>query len=474
MIIPGYPESHYFSRPLQAGLGYISEALLKAGISNIIADMRFNYSRRQLLNKIASYAPDLIGVSMMTFKYSHSYFILEEIKRCFPNIPIVAGGPHLSTMREEVLKQCSAIDYGIVLEGEQTIIELCQGKNLEDIKGLIYRCQDGKIAYTGDRQFIKTLDDLPFPTYRQFSLNLYERFIPIISSRGCPYSCIYCPVHLAIGRRYRYRSPENIALEIEFWYRKGFRRFGFADDNFTLLPERVYQLCDEIEKRRLTGLNLSCSNGIRADRVSKDLLKRMKQVGFRELAFGVEAGNDKVLKRLNKSESIATIKKSIGDACDLGYEVTLFFLLGSPGETWSDIQDSISLATSFPVVDVKFYNLIPFPNTELYRWVKANNLLLREATEYLNDASHFVNQPIFQTAELSYRQRRAAWLYANKAVKRHCRQNKARSVQKKIEDSLGIKGHLGAGLAKLWCTDVVQNHLLSLKMVRRFKERLTA
>lgn len=473
LLIPGYPESHYFSRPLQAGLGYISESLKRADIENVVVDMRFNPGQRHLLKEVRRFRPDLIGVSMMTFKYLYTYELLDVLKNECPRIDIVAGGPHPSTLRNDVLRECRSIDYGAVLEGEATIIELCRGLPLDEIKGLIYR-KDGEIVFSGEREFVKNLDGIPFPRYNNLNLNRYENFIPIISSRGCPYKCIYCPVSLAIGKKYRFRSPENIVAEIKYWYGKGYRRFGFADDNFTLIPKRVFRLCRLIEEENLTGLKLSCSNGIRADRVDYVLLKRMRDVGFSEIAFGVEAGNNRVLRNLKKSESIESIRESIDKACELGYEVTLFFLLGSPGETFDDIQDSIALAKSFPVVNAVFYNLIPFPNTELSRWVDENGLFARDKSSYLNDASHFLNEPIFETPELPLERRKEALATANAAVKEHCRKNKESSVRKKLERSFGINGIPGYYLARLWCADPVQNRLLTLRVMRRLKEKLTA
>lgn len=471
MLIPDYPDSHYFERPLQAGIGYISEILLHHGIENIAVDMRFNHSVKSLNNKITAFKPDLIGVSMMTFKYLHTYNFLWQIKQTFPDIPIVVGGAHLSTLREKVLEECEAVDFGIVLEGEETILELCEGIEPDKIKGLIYR-EDGKAIYTGDRPFLKDLDSIPFPRYSRFDLQNYDNFIPVVSSRGCPYKCSYCPVQLAIGKHFRFRSAKNIVEEIEFWYRKGCRSFGFADDNFTLRPERVSQFCDEIEIRRFNGIRLSCSNGIRADRVNREILARMKEVGFYQLSFGVEAGNDTILRNLHKGEKIDTIKKAISDACDLGYEVGLFFLLGSPGESWKDVQDSIDLALSYPVTYAPFYNLIPFPNTELFRWVEERGYFLIKPEVYLNEASHFINEPVFETPELPYEERKKAWEYANKIVGKHCKDNKRKFVKSKFNQKLKFPDFLNEICSHLWCTNFVQNRFLQSKTIRNVRDKI--
>lgn len=474
LFIPDYPGSHYKDLPLQAGLGYISEILTRNGIENNVLDMRLGYGVNDLREKISNYHPELIGVSMMTFKYLHTYTVINKIKEAFTLIPIVAGGPHISTLRQRVLRECRGIDFAVVMEGEETIVELCRGKEPSKIEGLIYRNNNGEPIFNSDREFIKDLNAISFPNYNNFELVEYEKFIPIVSSRGCPYNCIYCPVQVAIGKKYRVRSADNVVNEIEFWHKRSFKRLGFTDDNFTLYSDRVYEICDEIERRRLTGLKLSCSNGIRADRVDKKLLARMKEVGFYEVAFGVEAGNNKVLERLHKSEKIDVIRRAIADACELGYEVTLFFLLGSPGETWSDIEDSVNLALSYPIVSAPFYNLIPFPNTELFRWIEKNGLFLKSPEEYLDNVSHFVNEPVFETPELPYAERKKAWKYANKIVGEHCKKNKRRAVMAKLGRSFRIKGLPAKLISYSWCSDLVQNKFLAYKIVRRIKEKLLA
>ena len=420
LIKPYYYGSHYDNRFMPAGLAYISEALSKANIQNKIIDMGLGYRHNELIKELEEFEPDLIGLSIMSFGYKNTYRMIESIKESYPSVPIVVGGPHLSTLRENVLEECEAIDFGITLEGEETIVELCRGdKPLSEIKGLLYRNDSGDIIYPGDRDFISNLDQNGFPTYSKVELDKYPRFVNVVTSRGCPYQCIYCPVHLAIGRKFRARNSKSVVDEIRYWYEKGYREFGIADDNFTLIRERVWDICDEIEKQGLTGLKISCGNGLRTDKVDRKLLAKMKEVGFHYIAFGVEGGNNKVLDTLCKGEKIENIEQAIKDACDLGYKVTLFFLLGSPGETRADIEDSLRLATKYPVYDVRFYNLIPFPNTKLYEWVINNNYFRKDPIKFISEASHWVNDPIFETPELSISERKKLFKWANNKVKWH-------------------------------------------------------
>ncbi|ODS34595.1 MAG: Fe-S oxidoreductase [Candidatus Scalindua rubra] len=266
LVKPNYP-GHY-KGVIYAGIGYIAEILEQNGISYKMIDMEFGYKMKQVLQHIKLNDISLVGVSMMTFKFKDTYQIITAIKSAYPEIKTVVGGPHVSTMREEVLQVCNAIDYGVIYEGEMTMLELCQGKPQEEIKGLIYRNGE-EIIYTGDRVLESNLDGFPFPKYRKFELDKYSGAIPLVSSRGCPYNCIYCHVKNVMGRDVRLRSVTNFVDEIEYWCLRGRKRQGIADDNFTFYRNHVIEICEEISSRNLTGLNLILGNGVRADRVDR-------------------------------------------------------------------------------------------------------------------------------------------------------------------------------------------------------------
>lgn len=460
LIQPPYAQSHYtYTMRPPAGLGYIAEALKRNDIEYEILDMGLNHDFRDMKKKIDAFEPDIVGVSMMTSRYKNTYTIIKKIKEISPNVSIVVGGPHVSTIREKALLEVEEIDYGVVLEGEETLLELCEGKSVSEIKGLIYR--DGKeVVYNGDRPFIKDLDSVNFPAYDKFEIDRYAvREICIVSSRGCPYNCIYCPVKSTIGKKFRMRSAKSVADELEYWYKRGYKRFDFVDDNFTLIKERVYEICNEIEKRGLNGLKLHCGNGIRADKVDRDILKRMKHVGFDYIAFGVEAGNNKILNNIKKGESIEAIENSIKTSCELGFDVTLFFLVGSPGETWNDIMDSVNLALKYPVSDVRFYNIMPFPNTELYNWLEENDYFVKEPGEYLNSGSAWVNDPVFITPQLSYEERKRA-LNFTKSIEIKVKKNH-------LARRLKMYGIFGRLFSEFYFTKIVYGNVQSNKLLNK-------
>ncbi len=466
LVTPPYKGSRVRS-VFCAGLGYIAQTLEDEGLEYEVLNLSAGGTFADFQKMMVEFRPDLIGLSVMTYRYKDTYAFIADIKKFYPSIPVLAGGPHISLFREQVLRDCPALDFGAVMGGERTIVELCRGDDPQMVPGLLFRL-GAHIRYSGDRPWEENLDDIPFPKYHKFDLdksfNKEINALPVVSSRGCPFACIYCPVKCSVGTRFRARSPENIIAEIRYWYDRGYRRFSFADDNFTLIRQRVQDLCGLIKQNGMTGLLLSCDNGIRADRVDRELLGQMREAGFYRIAFGVEAGNDKVLKNLNKSEDIATIKERIREACDLDYEVDLFFLVGSPGETMEDLEDSFRIAMDYPVGAAYFYNIIPFPGTALFEWIKKHGRFLIEPEEYLNFYPILDNIPVFETPDLPYRARKKALSKAFAVSRKtQCRTWKKR---------LARLGPLAGPAAFVYTSRLMQDVILRVPVLRAGVYRL--
>lgn len=446
------------------GLGYLAEILLENNICCDVLDMLLGYSLKNLKAKVDTFRPDLLGISLFSNKYKVSYKLIESIKRYWPSMKIVVGGAHVSCLREKVLEECRAIDFGVVLEGEEALLELCRGESLEEIKNLIYRQKD-KIISNEVRDFIDDLDSIPFPTYGKFEVNKYVEEKSLVSSRGCPYGCIFCAVGTTIGKKVRLRSPKNVVDEIEYWYKKGYRQFSFQDDNLTLYGERVVKICEEIDSRGLKDLFLRCA-GARADKVDILVLTRMKEVGFKTIAFGVEAGNNRLLRVLKKGETIEQIEHSIKNSCDLGYDVYLSFLVGSPTETLSDIEDSTRIALKYPVFHVDFFNIIPYPGTELHRYLSESHCLLKGPEDYLNNDSPHSREPVFETPELSYEERREILLYLKKVEREVFKRRLILLFKRK-----GLPGLVIRTLSHILSKDRVRKQLLSNIKIRKLADK---
>lgn len=467
LIQPDYPGSYYSDYLiLPMGLGYVAEALRQAKIQYLVMDMGFGYKQSFLFKGISNFEPHIIGVSMMSSKYKYHYKLIKALKEAFPGIPIVVGGSHVATFKKRVLFECSGIDYGLVGEGEEAIVELCKSRDLTQVKGLLYR-SNSDVLYTGDRERRLDLDIIPFPTYEGFEVEKYDNVgMHLFSSRGCPYGCIYCPIKSVIGNQWVSRSSGNVVDEIEYWYNRGYRIFDFRDDAFNIDRKRVFEICDEIERRNM-AIELNASYGLRADRADRDLLNKMREAGFKRIAFGVEAGNNKILSNIKKGETVEEIEMAIKNACELNYEVVLFFIIGSPGETEKDIEDSFCLLNKYPVTEAFFYNLTPFPDTELYDWVEKNGYFALPPSEYLNGNMHWSNTPAFFTPELSVKQRKLIYKRGLKIS------NKLRRAYKFLcyRDGFRKVAVLGNLLAYFLSRNIAQYLLKNSKILKKFSSK---
>jgi anaerobic magnesium-protoporphyrin IX monomethyl ester cyclase len=444
------PSSSYLgaARP-PTGLGYLSQALQEKGIDHQVIDMRVRDSLSRLRDRIKSFNPDLVGVSLVSYEYKRSYELIRQIRLFAPGAAIVGGGPHVSLLREAVFDQCPELDLTIAHEGELSITQLCHGSvPITQVPGLLFRENGGVRA--GPSQVVRNdLDDVSFPRYELFELKDYARERALITSRGCPYRCIFCANSLT-AKKFRARSAANVADELEYWYARGIRQFNIDDDTFSQRRDRVFQICDEIEGRGMKDLFIRCANGLRADRVDRQLLLRMKEVGVREVAFGADGGNDRVLLEIvHKGERLQVIEQAVKDAIDLGMRVKLFLIVGYPGELPSDVEDSIALATRYPVTWVQLNNPIPYPGTELYEWVKKHNCFLVPPELYLNRVTEVDNTPVFETLELP-RDVRKSYLTRCRIIERDTKRHAVERMFRKLPILGALAGWLFATSFGQW------------------------
>ncbi|MBN2121063.1 MAG: radical SAM protein [Candidatus Omnitrophica bacterium] len=411
--IPKSPNQYGYPTYPHIGIGYLSEYLEENGIQVEVLDLRLDYTFKDVKKKISEFHPDLVGVTIMSYYHSLAYDLVNYLKQS--GCSVVVGGPHVSTIKKQVLYECSA-DYAIKHEAELAMLQLCKGDKFNEIKGLMYR-EDDKVIENEDRPPSSDLDNIPFPKYEKFQLKKYSsRRMPIITSRGCPFHCNYCPVTVTMGRNFRPRGAENVLQELEYWHDKGYRDFAIQDDCLTFDKKRIYQFCDLLGKSH-RKYNIMCGNGIRADLADEDILRTMFRSGFTEIAFGVESATPQVLKNVKKGETIEKIENMIKISCEIGYNVILYFIVGLPGETKESLKNSINLACKYPISVAHFYNPIPFPGTEMFDWVTRNNFFIGNSKNYLNRIAHWENEPIFETPDFTLDERRNA-LIETKAVTR--------------------------------------------------------
>lgn len=401
------------------GVAYLVAMLRQNNIRFKIIDMCLGYTYLQVLNVIEQHRPNLICITCFSYAHDIAYKLIEEIRnaRFSFNLPIVIGGPHSSAIRSKILEETRA-DFAVVGEGEHAIIELInelRGPNpcFEKVKGLIWN-QNSHIVENKERPYCtqEELDGLPFPAYYDFEIDRYtchdDKRLPIITSRGCPYQCDYCSVRLSMGNCFRARSPENVVNEIEYWYEKGWNKFDFNDDTFTLDMNRAARICELIKERGL-GIRFYLYNGIRANRVDKDLLKLMKEAGCRFLAYGCESGNNSVLRVIKKGLQVEDVINAVNMTKEIGINQAVNFIIGHPTETYEKAMESIKLAKELNCDFVNFYNLIPYPNTDLFNWIESGNARFLYPVEvYLNKLCYRDLTPVFETDEFLAKDRTRA------------------------------------------------------------------
>lgn len=461
LVNPAYSRSFFSIPALPAGLGYLAQSLKANNIEYQILDMSLGYTYKDLEKRISQFQPQLLAISSMSYMLADTYQAIARLKQRFAGLKVVIGGPHASSVQEKILEECSMLDFAVVFEGESSLVELCQGLAFSEIKGLIYR-DDSRVKFCGLREFVSDLDSLEFPRYQGFELKRYGYGIGIVGSRGCPYRCIYCSCNV-IGKKIRFRSPSSIVDEIDYWYRQGYREFGFQEDNPSFDKARMLEICTRLQRKAFKDLRLMCGNGVRADRVDRGLLIEMKKAGFKRLAFGIESASNKVLKAIKKGTTVEAMDRAICEASRLGFFIDLLFLVGSPEETPRDVEASITLALKYPVQYVDFFNLVPMPGSELFNWVQEKGYFLRRPEEYLNARFHPARstKPIFQTPEFPARQRRQMLFKTQRIT--------ALVKRKALEQKFPQTGIFGKALFWLYCTKPInrlENLLLRRQVLR--------
>ena len=378
-----YNRSSFRFPPL--GVGYIAAGLRNAGYVVDILDCTF-MKRDEALKKAKSIEADVVGIySMVTMRNDSIWFAKQLRDICDL---LIAGGP---------LPSCDPIpfmtDFDVVVkgEGEHAMLELLRtyesGRDIQSVQGIICRRRNNdrgngkqeKIVFTEPRKLEPDLDKIAFPARDLFPNERYidywkRRFgyatTSIFTTRGCPFSCEFCS-NAVFGNSYRERSPENVVDEIELALSFGYDHIHFADDVFTLNRERVLRICEEIRKRDL-HFKWECLG--RVDSIDEEISNAMKDAGCDKIYFGIESGNDLVLKLMNKKITLERARMAVYAAHEAGIQTGAFFILCYPGETDDTILETLSFATSLPLDYLSFTMPYPLPGTALYERVKGRIL----------------------------------------------------------------------------------------------------
>jgi anaerobic magnesium-protoporphyrin IX monomethyl ester cyclase len=382
LVNPPYPQSvHSHPAFIPLGLAYLGAVAEKAGHQVTIIDCQAEKLAPEAFRARLEKTPsDIVGVTATTLLYKSAMKLIGVAKEAHPQAFTVLGGSHGTFWDENALKEYPALDIVVRREGEQTFIELLEKleskASLNGVLGITYRDGD-KTVRNADRHFLQDLDSLPFPAHHLLPLeNLKHNgkiIFPLVSSRGCVYWCDFCSTVRMFGRGYRMRSAKNVVDEMQLIHDKyGIDQVTFYDDAFSVDRNRVMQICQELQARKL---HLKWDCGTRVDMVDRELMQTMRGAGCFAVWLGVESGSEKILGAMNKRIKLEQTRQAYKTAHDVGLMTIANVVLGFPGETEQTARETIRFVKELSPEDVGFYIATPYPGTPMYEEVVKNGWL---------------------------------------------------------------------------------------------------
>ena len=363
------------------GLAYLGGAIQDTGHDCKVFDMESQQlSASDIVEEIARYDPQLIGITATSPVYNNSKYLAGVIKEHFPDIPLGIGGVHSTIVGKEILEECPDFDFQVVGEGEKAIQEIIESidsgvKSLEGIKGVIFR-KNNTIIENAKRPLCENLDELPKPARQLLDKKLYQHYLPgkgfvnyasIFTSRGCPFQCIFCSQHTMYGRRVRWHSIDRVISELkDITENFQVEHVIIMDETMTLKKSRMLELCQAIKK---AGLEFTWEGWTHASTIDEELLVAMKGAGLIRLSFGIESGDAEILKKIKKGVTLEQIRDAYKLAHKVGIETRGSAMLGHPYETRKTAWNTIKFIRSIGECQQMFLNVAcPYPGTELYEY----------------------------------------------------------------------------------------------------------
>ncbi len=434
--ITGNLSAGIFTIKIPLGLAYIAGYLEKQGHHPEILDCmayyeeiekqkdgsyRIGLSDEKIVKKIREFQPDIVGISCSFSIYEKDSMKIAELVKQNSKAIVVFGGAHSSANYDSVLKNKN-VDFVVRGEGEVVFSNLV--KNFRDkrrknsIPGTIIRNKN-KIKINKPAEYIENLDDIPFPArhllpmekylnHPQNSIaNMRHPTTEIITSRGCPFNCIFCSIHTVWGKKWRARSPKNVVDELEELHNiYGIKEFRFFDDNMTWDKKRIIEICDEIIKRKL-DIKWDTPNGVAIATLNEEVLRKMKKAGYYKIVMGIESGSESTLRFMRKPVSLEHAKKIIALCNKIGIWTWSTFVIGFPDETKEEIQKTIDFAKNSGLNFATFYVAQPYPGTEMYDIYEEKGLLKEgvKKNSSVTNSQYDTNQ--FSAQELNNLQKKA-------------------------------------------------------------------
>ena len=416
--IPGYLPFPFF-------LSYAT-SLLEANswAVELVDGIAEGMTQNEFISRIDSFKADIVVLETSTPSIYEDLKTAREIKEQTGS-KIVLCGPHASAMYNDVIGN-DFVDYILVGEYEYTLLDLVdhleKEKSLSDLKGLVYR-EDDHIRVNERRPPIEDLDSLPWPArhflpmynYNDSFAGMLTPNVQMMASRGCPYGCTFClwPKVMYSSRKHRARDPAKVVDEMEWLIEKyKFKSLYFDDDTFNIGKARVIALADEIRNR---GIDLPWSIMASAQPMDKEMLEAMKRAGLVSLKYGVESGNQEMLKRINKGLDLTKLRSMVKLTKELGIKVHLTFTFGLPGETWDTVNQTIDFALDLDPDSLQFSICTPFPGTDYFDQADKQGLILtKDWSQYDGGCA-----PVLRTESMSREELMEAWKKADAVWNKH-------------------------------------------------------
>ncbi len=394
-------------------------ACLPSSVDTVIFDPNFeNMGEDEIRHEIRNHDPDVVGVTSCSTEYVeeiewHTALIRQEV----PDAIIILGGV-LPTVLIERAIQDENVDYFVMGEGERRFTKLLDalagnGKSVADLDGIAYR-SNGANVINPPTYFHDDLDALPFPDYGNLDIRKYgnrtvkyaHHFIPrhypfavSITSRGCPYKCIFCAGRTMSGTKVRMRSAENVLHELDWLCADyGIQEMIYLDDHFLFNKNRAIDIMTGIIERKYP-ITWKCGN-VAVFALDKQILDLKRRSGCYQVTISIESGVQEVLSRIiKKPVNLQKAKEVVGYAKSLGFEVASNFIIGFPQETWDQIRRTIEFAESLDIDMVNFHIATPLPKTKLMESCIERGLI-RPQDSFLGYTKAMISTSEFTAMEL--------------------------------------------------------------------------
>ncbi len=377
-FVPGQPDfSVLANRMPPIGIMQLASWLDKHGHETALHDCLGPYAPKTIAENaeiVLATDPEMVGFSATTSGFMDAIEIATYIRERRPEIKIVFGNVHVSSLGAPVLEEFLEIDYLVIGEGEGALLNLADGKPLKEIGNLIYRDEQGKIVVNPRRDRILDLDELPFPAYEKLAGFPHAYHLPLfayekrygatmITSRGCPYTCSFCD-RTVFERLYKTNSAQYTYDHMKYLRDNfGVYHINMYDDLFTAKKQRVMDLCDLLIENPL-GVQWNCA--IRTGHTSDEMLAKLKQAGVLMVSMGIESADPAMMERHKAGVTLDAVRDTVRQIHEAGMRAKGLFIFGMPGETPETVKTTSDFILSLELDEMNMTKFSPLHGAPIW------------------------------------------------------------------------------------------------------------